>query len=314
MIRFRKTLMVLLTILLVIPTFSLKPEEASAAATFIRPSEGTVTSGFGPRWGSMHYGVDIAKSGTVPVVASAPGTVIFAGQAGTYGNVVYVHHQINGVSYVTVYAHLRSISVRVNDVVSQGQRLGYMGETGNAQGQHVHFELHKGTSTWNRAYAVDPMDYFDKNIVPVEEGSFRLLTGTFSTVASQQEAAERLRQATGWTVYTVNENGLRLKTGTFTTRASAEAGQRLITQQFGWVSYIKQEYFRLLTGTFNSTAEQNAAYERLRNDTGWTVYKVNENGLRLKTGTFKTRTAVEQAQQLVTNDYGWITYIQVEEQ
>ncbi len=126
---------------------------------FIKPASGAITSGFGSRWGKLHAGIDIAKPGTVPVVAAASGTVIRAYYSSTYGNVVFISHRINGKTYTTVYAHLREMNVSAGQAVKQGQQVGLMGNTGRSSGQHLHFELHAGE--WNQAKsnAVDPIPY-----------------------------------------------------------------------------------------------------------------------------------------------------------
>ncbi|WP_244404819.1 M23 family metallopeptidase [Saccharococcus caldoxylosilyticus] len=85
----------------------------------------------------------MAKSGDVPVVAAASGTVSKSYYSDSYGNVVFIRHTINGTQYETVYAHLRSRAVSEGQTVSQGQFIGYMGNTGESFGQHLHFEIHK---------------------------------------------------------------------------------------------------------------------------------------------------------------------------
>ncbi|MCP8968126.1 SH3 domain-containing protein [Ectobacillus ponti] len=144
-----------------------KPVTASSApvqttALLAMPAEGSITSEFGIRWGSMHYGIDIAKAGTVEVKAAAAGTVCKSYYSNSYGNVVFVAHRLNGTLYTTVYAHLKSRSVNVGQQVQQGQLLGYMGNTGDATGQHLHFELHKGEWTSGKTNALNPLLYLPK--------------------------------------------------------------------------------------------------------------------------------------------------------
>lgn len=105
---------------------------------FIWPARGYISSGFGMRWGRLHKGIDIAGSGTIRAVDN--GRVIQAGWNGDYGNSVTIDH---GNGLVTLYGHLRSISVDVGDVVAQGKAIGIMGSTGDSTGVHVHFEVHK---------------------------------------------------------------------------------------------------------------------------------------------------------------------------
>lgn len=137
---------------------------------FIMPCEGRLTSPFGWRYifggRSFHKGVDIAKSGKVRVVASASGTVSYAGPLSTYGNIVRVIHKIGGKTYETNYAHLRdnSITVKKGDTVKQGQLLGLMGNTGRSTGQHLHFEIHDGLYAPGQPNAVDPWPYIEGNV------------------------------------------------------------------------------------------------------------------------------------------------------
>lgn len=105
---------------------------------FIWPASGTVTSGFGPRWGRMHEGIDIAAPTGTPIYASASGTVIAAGWAGGYGNFTAIDH---GGSVATAYGHQSSIVVSVGQTVSQGDLIGYVGSTGYSTGPHLHFEV-----------------------------------------------------------------------------------------------------------------------------------------------------------------------------
>lgn len=111
------------------------------------PSVRNMGDGYGNRWiveeqrNNFHKGIDITKPGCAgePTVASAGGTVIQASDKyNGYGNCVIIDHG-NGIS--TLYAHHQSLAVSVGDTVVQGQTLGYIGQTGNAYGNHLHFEV-----------------------------------------------------------------------------------------------------------------------------------------------------------------------------
>lgn len=117
---------------------------------FIWPARGTLTSSFGPRWGRMHEGIDIAGASGSPIVAAASGTAIVAGWSGGYGNLVVVDHG-NGMS--TAYAHNSTIAIAVGQRVSQGSVIAGMGTTGNSTGVHSHFEIRVNGG------AVNPMGY-----------------------------------------------------------------------------------------------------------------------------------------------------------
>jgi len=116
----------------------------------------SVTSGFGPRKdpntgaSSFHKGVDIDGAREERVLAAAAGEIVFAGRMSGFGIVVMIDH---GSRLITVYGHLSRAAGRLEDVVSRGQVIGYVGSTGNARGTHLHFEVrYKGVS-------VDPLEY-----------------------------------------------------------------------------------------------------------------------------------------------------------
>jgi len=98
-----------------------------------------ITSRYGPRWGSTHRGIDLVSSNRT-IKASDNGKVTFAGTKDSYGNVVIIDH---GNGYETLYAHMKSISVKKGDTVLKGDKLGVMGNTGNSTGVHLHFEVLK---------------------------------------------------------------------------------------------------------------------------------------------------------------------------
>ncbi|MGK7941512.1 MAG: peptidoglycan DD-metalloendopeptidase family protein [Crocosphaera sp.] len=106
----------------------------------IWPSKGVLTSGYGPRWGRMHKGIDIAAPVGTPILASASGEVITAGwNSGGYGNLVKVRHPDGSV---TLYAHNSRLLVRRGQKVEQGQQIAEMGSTGYSTGPHLHYEIH----------------------------------------------------------------------------------------------------------------------------------------------------------------------------
>jgi murein DD-endopeptidase MepM/ murein hydrolase activator NlpD len=72
------------------------------------------------------------------VSATAPGTVVFAGNRGGYGNMVEIDH---GFGIHTRYGHLSKITVAVGSKVNKGSVVGRMGSTGRSTGPHVHYEV-----------------------------------------------------------------------------------------------------------------------------------------------------------------------------
>ena len=116
------------------------------------PARGTLTSGYGWRWGRMHRGIDIAAPTGTPIVAAAPGIVTYADwNSGGYGNLVEIQHP-NGS--LTIYAHNSKILVRKGQTVSQGELIAKMGSTGRSSGPHLHFEIRTKANG-----AVNPMAY-----------------------------------------------------------------------------------------------------------------------------------------------------------
>ncbi|MDQ6910108.1 MAG: peptidoglycan DD-metalloendopeptidase family protein [Actinomycetota bacterium] len=112
----------------------------------IWPVKGSVTSGFGMRWGRMHTGLDIAAGGGTPIVAAKSGTVISAGWNGGYGQATIIDH---GGGFSTLYGHQSKLAVSDGQSVNQGQVIGYVGCSGNCTGPHVHFETRVGGSPQN---------------------------------------------------------------------------------------------------------------------------------------------------------------------
>lgn len=112
------------------------PDLAAPLASF------DVTSKFGRR--SMtrpHYGIDLRAAHGAPVMASAPGRVVFAGKQRGFGNIVIVDH---GRGTETYYAHLSSFAVGNGARVGRGEVIGFVGQTGNASAPHLHFEVRMG--------------------------------------------------------------------------------------------------------------------------------------------------------------------------
>src|SRR5690606_21111996 len=142
-------------------------------ADFIRPAPGAISSPFGPRnigggASTNHLGADIACGEGTAVVASAAGTVHFAGSAGGFGYLVRVNHASGRETY---YAHLSYIAVRYGQDVKQGQtiaasggRKGHPG-AGTSTGPHLHTE-HRINGK-----AIDPVPFWAStaaaNIAPI---------------------------------------------------------------------------------------------------------------------------------------------------
>jgi murein DD-endopeptidase MepM/ murein hydrolase activator NlpD len=111
---------------------------------FIKPVGGVISSKYGVRVdpftnkNKFHRGIDIACTKGSTVRAAASGKVVYTGVMGGYGNLVIIEHE-NG--YQTMYGHLKSIMVKGNNLVKQGDQIGLSGDTGKVTGPHLHFEV-----------------------------------------------------------------------------------------------------------------------------------------------------------------------------
>lgn len=121
---------------------------AARAPSVVSPALGTFTSGFGPRWGSFHSGVDIANAIGTPIFSVMDGIVIDSGPASGYGQWIRILHD-DGT--MTLYGHMQTLDVSVGERVLAGQKIAGMGSMGFSTGSHLHFEVHP-----NSGDAVDP--------------------------------------------------------------------------------------------------------------------------------------------------------------
>ncbi|MFB3895260.1 MAG: M23 family metallopeptidase [bacterium] len=127
--------------------FTVKPNEAVSAQGFVWPVEGEVLSFFGERNGRVHQGIDICVKKGTKIYAAKSGKVIYSdNELGGYGNIIIIEHK-NGWS--TVYAHNAKNLVKKNKRVTRGQVIALVGQTGNATGPHLHFEIRKGKEAVN---------------------------------------------------------------------------------------------------------------------------------------------------------------------
>lgn len=130
----------------------------------LEKKECEITQGYS----ASHNAIDIVGGGYTldNVVAHSAGKVIFCqdgygnakGSTGnaSYGNCVKIDH---GNGYATLYAHmLKGLSVRHGDYVEKGQVLGYMSDSGNAYGSHLHFEV------WKDGTRINPTEFLDKDL------------------------------------------------------------------------------------------------------------------------------------------------------
>lgn len=125
----------------------------AAVGRFIWPTQGVLTSHYGPRNNSFHDGIDIAAPAGTPIVATAPGEVIYSGVLRGYGKVIILRHA-NG--YASVYAHNSRHYVKQGQSVKQGQKIAAVGKTGRATGPNLHFEIRRNNKARNPLKLLPP--------------------------------------------------------------------------------------------------------------------------------------------------------------
>ena len=125
--------------------------------SIIKPIEGVITSEFGERESSNpivtpnHIGIDIAANLGAEIKASMDGKVTVASYNSSYGNFLKIE---NG-EIMTVYAHCKSLYVKEEQEVKQGQIIALVGSTGNSTGPHLHFEVRRQERFINPRYVID---------------------------------------------------------------------------------------------------------------------------------------------------------------
>jgi len=141
----------------------LPPAGGASSQGWTLPAVGRMTSPYGPRWGTMHNGIDIAPGLGQPIYAAGPGVVIRSGPSTGYGNLIVVDHgrDEQGRQVLTRSAHMypQDLMVRVGDPVVAGQQIARIGSYGDSTGPHLHFEVQlDGQFTdpvpWLRAHGV----------------------------------------------------------------------------------------------------------------------------------------------------------------
>jgi murein DD-endopeptidase MepM/ murein hydrolase activator NlpD len=100
----------------------------------------------------MHEGIDLAAPAGTPIYAASAGIVAGAAPNGGYGNWIRIDHPRN---LATVYGHLSEFAPGISDgvQVSQGELIGFVGNTGRSTGPHLHFEI------LSNGKAVDPLGF-----------------------------------------------------------------------------------------------------------------------------------------------------------
>jgi murein DD-endopeptidase MepM/ murein hydrolase activator NlpD len=156
------------------PTLGVPACEAGPWANPLPSGSYTLSSGFGMRWGVMHYGQDLAAPTGTPIRAAAAGTVFAAGctspfcdrpgVVGTDGRpttpgcgwrVILLH----AGNVATMYCHASRLIVHAGQTVAVGQVIGYVGSTGHSTGPHLHLQVHLHAPPVDSSTATDPVAY-----------------------------------------------------------------------------------------------------------------------------------------------------------
>ena len=128
---------------------------ARSSSKFSWPVRGKILSGYGPKNGGLvNDGINISAALGTTVRASENGVVAYAGnEVKGMGNLIIIQHSDG---WMTVYAHLNSMDVRRGARVAVGQPIGKIGKTGKVDKPQLHFEIRKGTKSYN------PINYLKK--------------------------------------------------------------------------------------------------------------------------------------------------------
>lgn len=135
----------------------LDAEKVLKLCKFQKPLSGTITSEFGEREATIkgmttdHKGIDIAANSGTNIKAAMAGTVSVAEENSEYGKFIKI---ING-DVMTVYAHCKTLKVKVGDKIKLGQTIATVGSTGNSTGPHLHFEIRLENRYINPKYVID---------------------------------------------------------------------------------------------------------------------------------------------------------------
>ena len=125
---------------------------------WINPIEGIISSPGGLRYNPVtgrrefHDGIDIAAPIGTPIVAPKDGIVLAVGTSATYGRYLRLGHPDG---YISFFAHLYATVAQEGDILRQGERIAYSGNTGRSTGPHLHYGIFRD------GQFVDPINYVD---------------------------------------------------------------------------------------------------------------------------------------------------------
>ncbi|MFD0768570.1 peptidoglycan DD-metalloendopeptidase family protein [Bacillus sp. CGMCC 1.60114] len=180
--------------------FIAQTEGAAEEKRWAWPVEGRISDYFGTRNGK-HFGIDIAAPIGTSIAAMQDGIVTRSYFSDSYGHVVFIKHE----DYEAVYAHMNKRLVSEGDVVSQGQKIGQVGNTGQSNGAHLHLEVHKGAWTIAKTNAVNPLQLIQEkpntvasaSVYVVQKGDTLVsIARKFGTTVRELKVKNRLQKDT----------------------------------------------------------------------------------------------------------------------
>ena len=124
-----------------------------------------IASGFGMRMHpiykilKMHQGMDFTAPVGTEIYATGDGTVEKVGWTGGYGKTILINH---GYGYKTRYAHCSKVKCKKGQKVKRGDHIGYVGNTGQSTGPHLHYEVFKNKRQ------INPVNFFFNDLSPEE--------------------------------------------------------------------------------------------------------------------------------------------------
>lgn len=146
-----------------------------------------LTSGFGERWGAMHWGIDLGRdggSGRMPVYAAQAGTVVMSGPANGFGFWVVIDHPTEAGGGTTVYGHIIP-EVAVGQLVIAGQRIAHINPDSRTNGgvpPHLHFEVHRAVWSPPGPNRLDPLTWLADAVEPDAAGGENMPGDTPETI------------------------------------------------------------------------------------------------------------------------------------
>lgn len=138
---------------------SAREAEARRPKSF-SPVSGTLTSNYGPRWGTTHYGLDIANTIGTPIRSVTDGTVLEAGPASGFGLWVRI---LQDDGTIGVFGHINEGLVTAGQKVRAGDIIATVGNRGQSTGPHLHYEVWRGDGT-----KIDPIAWLNARGIAIQ--------------------------------------------------------------------------------------------------------------------------------------------------